>query len=97
MSLGVACCSAATQPVSRLAISIDDARLVAAVRTAILNDRDLGLREIAIDARSGTVTLSGQVSSEEEADRAVKLAKTIAGVRNVTSTLKVTGHAATQR
>ena len=97
MSLGVACCRAATPPVSRLSISIDDARLVAAVRTAILNDRDLGLREIAIDARSGTVTLAGQVSSAEEADRAVKLARTIAGVRNVTSTLKVTGHAATQR
>jgi osmotically-inducible protein OsmY len=89
MTLGAARCSAATQPVGRIGISIDDARLAAAVRTAIVNDPDLGLREIVIEARSGTVILSGQVNSDEEAHRASTLAGTIAGVRNVKSTLRV--------
>jgi hypothetical protein len=89
MTLGAACCSAATQPVGRIGISIDDARLAAAVRTAIVNDPDLGLRDIVIEAQSGTVILSGQVSSDEEALRASTLAGTIAGVRNVKSTLRV--------
>jgi osmotically-inducible protein OsmY len=89
VSLGAVSCSAATKPVGRIGISMDDARLAAAVRTAIVNDSDLGLREIVIEARGGTITLSGQVSSDEEARRAGALAEKTAGVREVKSALRV--------
>jgi hyperosmotically inducible protein len=85
---GVAC-AAATEPVGRVGISVDDARLVAAVRTAILNDRELGLRQIAVESRGGVVTLSGRVASDDEADRVVKLTRSVNGVRDVKSTLRV--------
>lgn len=63
--------------------------MAAAVRTAIVNDPELGLREIVIEARRGAVTLTGQVGSDEEAQRARALAEKIAGVREVKSGLRV--------
>jgi osmotically-inducible protein OsmY len=97
LSFGAAYCSAATKPVGRIGVSIDDARLAAAVRTAIVNDPDLGLREIVIEARGGTVTLTGQVSSDEEAHRARALAEKIVGVREVKSALRVAADSGSYR
>lgn len=70
-------------------ISLDDGRLAAAVRTALVNDRDLGLRDIAVDVRQGVVSLSGQVRTLEEAQRAATVARGVRGVRDLTSTLSV--------
>ena len=89
VSFGAAYCSAATKPVGRIGISIDDARLAAAVRTAIVNDPALGLRDLVIEARGGTITLTGEVSSDEEVHRARALAEKTAGVSEVKSALRV--------
>jgi hypothetical protein len=81
-------CGATSRPIGRLEISLEDARLSAAVRTALMNDRELGRRRISIDARDGVVILSGTVGSVYEAERAVTLARSCHGVRDVKSSLR---------
>jgi hypothetical protein len=83
------CCGAASSPIGRLDISLEDARLSAAVRTALLNDRELGVRRISVESHNAIVTLSGTVLSVHEAERAVMLARSRDGVRDVKSDLRV--------
>lgn len=82
---------AGSLPPPKLDVSLEDARVSAAVHTALLNDPDLGLRGIAIESRRGVVTLAGTVRSPEEAARAVALARAVSGVRDVQSTLTADG------
>jgi hyperosmotically inducible protein len=69
--------------------TIDDATITARVKTALLNDPQVGGLKIDVDTTKGIVTMSGIVKSPAEADRAVQLAKQIDGVRDVKSTLQV--------
>ena len=70
-------------------ISLDDGRIAAAVRTALVNERDLGLRDIAVDVRQGVVFLSGEVRTLEEAQHAATVIRGVPGVRDLTSSLSV--------
>ena len=70
-------------------ISLDDGRIAAAVRTALVNERDLGLRDIAVDVRQGVVFLSGEVRTLEEAQHAATVVRGVRGVRDLTSNLAV--------
>jgi hyperosmotically inducible protein len=69
--------------------TIDDATIVARVKTALLNDPQIGSAKIDVDAVNGIVTLSGRVKSEAEATRAAALARGAAGVTEVKSMLQV--------
>ena len=69
--------------------AIDDAALIMRVKTALLNDPRVGALRIEVDASRGVVTLSGRVPSEEDVRRAVGLARTVAGVVDVQSTLQI--------
>ena len=84
-----ACAHGAAPPVGTVGISLDDARVAAAVRSALLADADLGLRAITVDVDRGVVSLSGVVRTEEEIQRAATVAGRAAGVREVKSGLKV--------
>jgi hypothetical protein len=53
-----ACAHGAAPPIGTVGISLDDARVAAAVRSALLADPDLGLRDIAVDVDRGVVSLS---------------------------------------
>lgn len=71
-------------------VDIEAAQTAARVTTALVNDPTLGTR--AIDVRvepGGIVQLSGVVQSEAEAARAVDLARAVAGVTRVESSLKI--------
>ena len=70
--------------------TIDDATITAHVKTALLNDPQVGAMKIDVDTTSGIVTLSGAVKSQAEAARAIELARTATGVKEVKSTLQVT-------
>lgn len=69
--------------------AIEDARLGTRVKTALVNDADLGPRIIEVRVNRGIVTLSGLVGSTAEADRAIGLARGIPGVSEVRSQLVV--------
>ena len=60
------CAHGAAPPVGTVGITLDDARVAAAVRSALLADPDLGLRAITVDVDRGVVSLSGVVRTEEE-------------------------------
>jgi osmotically-inducible protein OsmY len=69
--------------------TIDDATITARVKTALLNDPQVGGMKIDVDTTMGVVTMSGIVKSDAEAARAVQLARQASGVKDVKSTLQV--------
>lgn len=69
--------------------AIEDARLVVRVKTALVNDAELGPRLIEVRVARGVVTLTGMVGSTAEADRAVTLTRGVPGVVEVRSQLAV--------
>ena len=69
--------------------TIDDATITAAVKTAFVNDREVGVLRIDVDTVNGLVTLSGRVKSKEEEAKAIALAKQVKGVADVKSTLVI--------
>lgn len=81
-------CSTAIDPAA-----IADAQTGARVKTALINDPDLGGRTIEVRVARGVVELSGRVLTQAEADRAVALARAVAGVIDVRARLQVGGPA----
>jgi osmotically-inducible protein OsmY len=69
--------------------TIDDATVTTRVKTALLNDPDVGGLRIDVDTFKGVVTLSGAVKSPAERDKAIAIAKKIGGVTDVKSTLQI--------
>ncbi|HEY2931429.1 MAG TPA: BON domain-containing protein [Acidobacteriota bacterium] len=66
-----------------------DATITAAVKLKFANDDKVSATKINVDTKDGMVTLNGQVASKQEADRAVELARSVDGVKRVTSNLMV--------
>lgn len=69
--------------------TIDDATITTRVKTALLNDPDVGGLRIDVDTFKGVVTLSGRVKTKEEETKAIALARKISGVTDVKSTLQI--------
>ena len=69
--------------------TIDDATITTRVKTALLNDPQVGGLRIDVDTFKGVVTLSGSVKAKEEEAKAIALARKITGVTDVKSTLQV--------
>jgi hyperosmotically inducible protein len=77
--------SACGQTVQR---TIDDASITARVKTALLNDPQVGATKIDVATSQGVVTITGEVKSKAEEERAVQLARQVNGVKEVVSKLK---------
>jgi len=69
--------------------TIDDATVTTRVKTALINEPNVAAGSIDVDTFKGVVTLSGRVKSNEEATRAVEVARRTTGVKDVKSTLQV--------
>lgn len=69
--------------------TIDDATITTRVKTAYINDPVIGGLRIDVDTFKGVVTLSGRVKSKAEEAKAIEIARTIGGVRDVKSTLQI--------
>ena len=72
-------------------MTISDAQTAARVKTALVNDPALGARTIEVRVRLGAVELSGRVLTQDEADRAVAIARGVSGVTDVRADLQVGG------
>ena len=68
--------------------TLDDATISTRVKTALLND-DSVPAQIDVSTSAGIVTLSGEVRSQAEADRAVQDTRKVAGVRDVKNQLTI--------
>jgi hyperosmotically inducible protein len=69
--------------------AITDAAITSAVKTKFLADPDVAGLKIDVDTSNGVVTLSGNVKSKAEMDRAMSMARDSKGVKRVVSHLKV--------
>ncbi len=70
---------------------MDDAYITSAVKTKLLGDISLKSFHIHVITKDRIVTLSGTVSSTEFRDEAIKTAKSVGGVKDVVSDIKVSG------
>jgi hyperosmotically inducible protein len=78
--------SARTQPMTY----VKDSVITTKIKAKLAKEKMSSLVHIQVDTdSSGAVFLSGNVRSQEEADRAVSIAHETEGVTSVTSTLKI--------
>jgi hyperosmotically inducible protein len=69
--------------------TVDDATITTRVKTALINAPDVAALSIDVDTFKGVVTLSGRVKTQDEATRAMGVARGIDGVKDVKSALQV--------
>ena len=68
---------------------VDDSVITTKVKAAILNDSDLKVNEINVETFKGVVQLSGFVRSQENIDKAVQVARKVAGVKSVKNDMRI--------
>ena len=69
--------------------TLDDTTTTTRVKTALLNDPNVGGMRIDVDTFKGVVTLSGRVKSQSEKDQAIAVARRIGGVTEVKDALQI--------
>lgn len=68
---------------------MDDSGVTAKVKAALVDNEAIKSTDISVHTHNGVVTLSGFVSSQEQAEKAVALAGGIEGVKSVSDKLHV--------
>ncbi|MEA9392910.1 molecular chaperone OsmY [Acerihabitans sp. TG2] len=70
---------------------MDDSAVTAKVKSALIGDKSIDGNDISVVTTKGVVTLSGFVSTQDQAKRAVAASKTVDGVKSVSDKLRVKG------
>jgi len=68
---------------------IDDSAITTKVKTAILGEPGLKVSEINVETFKGVVQLSGFVSSRDDVNSAVRVARGVSGVKSVKNDMQV--------
>ncbi|CAB3738932.1 BON domain-containing protein [Achromobacter ruhlandii] len=68
---------------------VDDSVITTKVKAAILNEPGLKVAEINVEAFKGVVQLSGFVTSQADANRAVEMARGVGGVTSVKNSMQI--------
>ena len=68
---------------------VDDTVITSKVKGAILNEPTLKSAEINVETFKGVVQLSGFVSSQAAENKAVEVARTVAGVKSVKNDMRL--------
>lgn len=74
---------------ARVHESVAEAAVTAKIKAKMALDDDIQARRIDVSTSGSTVTLTGTVRSQDEHDRAIRLARETAGVTNVVDRLDV--------
>jgi osmotically-inducible protein OsmY len=74
---------------SKTAIAASDTALTTKVKASLLKEPDLKSLGIHVETEKGVVMLSGFVESKAEAEKALRVAKSVDGVTKVKSAIKV--------
>jgi hyperosmotically inducible protein len=83
--------NAAERGLDRTTATVGDAAITSAVKAKFLADTAVSGLKIDVDTSNGVVTLTGNVSSKAEAERAVTMARSTEGVSRVINNLRVAG------
>ncbi|MGE5469684.1 MAG: BON domain-containing protein [Bacteroidota bacterium] len=70
----------------------DDTGITTKVKTAFVADKKVDAMDIKVTTYKGVVTLTGMADSRAEIDRAVELAKNVAGVKSVQNDIRLKTH-----
>lgn len=73
----------------RLGACIDDTMIVTSIKSKFVFNNDVHAFWVDVNSHNGDVVLIGSVQTRDEEDISIRLAKTVDGVRSVTSFLKV--------
>lgn len=68
---------------------MDDSATTAKVKSALVDDKTITSSDISVKTEKGTVTLSGFVGSQAQAEHAVEVAGKVEGVKSVSDKLHV--------
>jgi osmotically-inducible protein OsmY len=68
---------------------VDDSVITTKVKAAIFNDPALKVNEINVETFKGVVQLSGFVRSQADIDKAVQVARGVAGVKSVKNDMRL--------
>jgi osmotically-inducible protein OsmY len=68
---------------------VDDSVITTKVKAAILGEPGLKVAEINVETFKGVVQLSGFVSSREDMDKAVQVARNVGGVTSVKNSMQL--------
>jgi hyperosmotically inducible periplasmic protein len=86
---GVAVGEGTKEAAQQVGQTATDASITAAVKMKMADDPMVSASDINVDTTDGKVTLNGSVENSAEAGKAVSLAKSVDGVKSVTSNLVV--------
>jgi osmotically-inducible protein OsmY len=68
---------------------VDDSVITGKLKTAIFNDPTLKVNEINVETFKGVVQLSGFVNSQADINKAVQVARGVAGVKSVKNDMRL--------
>lgn len=68
---------------------MDDATITSRINAEMVKDSLVKARQIDVDTNAGRVTLTGVVETPKESQRAVEIAKSVAGVKSVKNYLQI--------
>lgn len=87
VALSAGCASTRTQ--ESAGEYLDDTALTTKVKASIFNEPTLKSSEINVETFKGDVQLSGFVSSQENANKALEVARGVKGVKSVKNDMRV--------
>nr|WP_066753356.1 BON domain-containing protein [Proteus myxofaciens] len=67
----------------------DDSVITTKVKTALLGEKNLNSTQISVETFKGKVQLSGFVSSEADANRAIDTTRNVKGVKGVINSMSI--------
>ncbi|WP_340678881.1 BON domain-containing protein [Paraglaciecola sp.] len=68
---------------------LDDSVITTSVKAAILKNKELKIAEINVETFKGVVQLSGFVNSQSDINTAVKVARSVKGVKSVKDDMQI--------
>lgn len=74
-------------PPSRQGSTVSDLEITAKIRAELVGDKDISATQVETEVFGGHVFLLGMVRSQRDADKAAAHAKSVSGVKSVTSLL----------
>jgi len=80
---------AATQTREGTGEYVDDTVITTKVKAAVFNESSLKSAEINVETFKGVVQLSGFVSTKAEIDKALEVARSVAGVKSVKNDIRL--------
>ncbi len=89
LGLVAGCASTDTRERQPVGEYIDDSVITAKVKAAIAGDPDVSVLEVSVETYDGLVQLSGFVSSQAQANRAIEIARGVSGVKGVRNDMRI--------